>query len=112
MPQPMKREELKRRLDEGDDLVVIEVLPHEAYLNGHIPGAVHIPLERIGHEAKQRFRLDQPLVVYCSSFTCEASPTAARKLEQLGFTKVWDFEGGKADWLDADYPVVTGPEPR
>jgi len=32
------------------------------------------------------------------------SPRAAARLEQLGFTEVYDYAGGKVDWLDAELP--------
>ncbi len=109
MPREMKRDELKRRLDQGDDLVVIEVLSPEAYAEGHLPGAVNMPLAEIGHKAKERYGLDQELVVYCGSFECTASPMAAEKLERLGFRNVWDYAGGKLDWEEAGYPLEKGP---
>ena len=40
-------EELKRQLDAGGDLVVVEALPEDYYRAGHIPGAGHLPLENI-----------------------------------------------------------------
>ncbi len=33
------------------------------------------------------------------------SPRAAARLETLGFTKVYDYVGGKADWLAAALPT-------
>jgi CBS-domain-containing membrane protein len=36
------------------------------------------------------------------------SPRAASRLETLGFTKVFDYKGGKADWLGSGYPVERG----
>src|SRR6516165_7443490 len=42
------------------------------------------------------------------------SPRAACRLEQLGFTSVYDYTGGKVDWLAAGQPTVreTPPPPR
>lgn len=33
------------------------------------------------------------------------SPRAAARLEAMGFTEVYDYVGGKADWLTADLPT-------
>ncbi len=100
----IKKEELKGRLDDHN-LTIIEVLKPEEYEKGHIKGAINIPLGTIASEVKQRFDEDQEMVVYCSNHECTASPTAARKLEGSGFSKVYDYEGGKKEWKEAGYPM-------
>ncbi len=112
MARVIDREELKEKLDRGDELVLIDVLAPEEYARGHLPGAINIPLEVIGRTAKERFSSEQKIVVYCGSFDCQASPKAAAKLERLGFRDVWDYAGGKADWADGGYPLERGPAGR
>lgn len=94
------KEELKDKL-ENDSVKLIEVLEEEEFNNSHIAGAINIPLKRIGTEAKQKFNEEDEIVVYCSDYNCSASPTAAKKLESLGFNNVYDYEGGKKDWKEA-----------
>ena len=36
----ISREELKAKIDRGDDFVLLEVLPEDAYRRGHLPGAI------------------------------------------------------------------------
>ena len=103
----MKRidlEELKKKLD-NNEVTLIDVLSEESYNESHIKGAVNIPLKRIASKAKERFDKDEPLVVYCSDKDCTASPSAAKKLTDIGFTNVYDFEGGKKEWQEAGYPM-------
>jgi hypothetical protein len=38
------------------------------------------------------------------------SPRAAWRLEALGYDSVYDYAAGKADWLAAGLPTVTGGE--
>jgi len=45
-------------------------------------------------------------VVYCANANCEASPTAAKALEDKGYTNVVDFEEGYAGWRRAGYSLV------
>jgi rhodanese-related sulfurtransferase len=52
-----------------------------------------------GHKKTETF------VTYCSSFECEASTVAAKKLEKYGFKKVLEFKGGLKDWKAAKYPT-------
>ncbi len=100
----IKKEELKKKLD-NKEAVLIEVLNEKAYKKEHIAGAINIPLKSIGTEAKKRFNKEETMVVYCSDYDCTASPTAARKLDDLGFQEVYDYEGGKKEWKEAGLPM-------
>ncbi|WP_339736763.1 rhodanese-like domain-containing protein [uncultured Sunxiuqinia sp.] len=97
-------EQLRKKLDKND-IVLIEVLDEEQYQTSHLPGAINIPVSRIGTEVKQRFESDQEIVVYCSDVDCSASPTAAGKLDDLGFEHVYDYEEGKKAWREAGLPM-------
>ncbi len=108
MPRAISRDELKRKMDSGDDYVLIEVLGPGEYEERHIKGAINIPLEHIGHTVKERFDQDQEIVVYCASYSCQASPIAAQKLDKLEFQNVYDYEGGKKEWMEAGYPTEEG----
>jgi len=99
------KENLKKKLDQNA-ITLIEVLSNESYEKEHIKGAVNIPLEEIGRKAKARFNKDEPIAVYCSNFDCGASPAAAKKLIEMGFENVYDYQGGKQDWKDAGLPMA------
>jgi hypothetical protein len=43
--------------------------------------------------------------VYCYDTDCDASPKAARRMEDLGYQTVYDYEAGKVDWKEAGLPV-------
>jgi rhodanese-related sulfurtransferase len=55
--------------------------------------------------------LDTPVIVYCSGPTCRRSPTVARLLEQMGYSQVSVYAGGKADWHEAGLPFETHAAP-
>jgi rhodanese-related sulfurtransferase len=98
-------QELKRQLDLGNGLVVAEALPEEYYRAGHIPSAVHLPLETLDRRAAEVIPdLDGPVVVYCASETCENSHIAAKRLTELGYGNVSVYAGGKADWKELGLP--------
>jgi rhodanese-related sulfurtransferase len=63
MPRNVDRDELRRLVDAGAQLV--EVLPKEEYEEEHLPGAINIPLRRIDREAPERLDPDRPVIVYC-----------------------------------------------
>jgi rhodanese-related sulfurtransferase len=105
MPVTIAREALKARMEAGDGFVLVDVLSAESYRREHLPGAINLPLFEINEASVADLPRDKDVIVYCASFACQASPMAARKLEELGFTRVTDFEGGLADWKEAGYPL-------
>jgi sulfur-carrier protein adenylyltransferase/sulfurtransferase len=92
----MQVEELKRRLDAGDDLFVLDVRePHEyqiCNINGHL-----IPL---GDLPKRVSELDssREIVAHCRSGVRSAKAVAF--LQQAGFKKVHNLAGGILAWAD------------
>ncbi|MDZ7744791.1 MAG: rhodanese-like domain-containing protein [Candidatus Saccharibacteria bacterium] len=105
MPRSITAAELKDLRQNNKQTVVIDVLAPESYEARHIPGAINIPNgpELIHEVEKQNIDKDTPLVVYCSSATCGASPAAAASIEKAGFTNVADFDDGLAGWQDAGF---------
>ena len=63
MPNTILRDELRRLLDGGAQLV--EVLPVEEYAEDHLPGAISLPLRRIDREAATVLDRSRPVIVYC-----------------------------------------------
>jgi rhodanese-related sulfurtransferase len=105
MYKTIDREELKKKMENKEDVVLIEVLGEEDYSKEHIKGAINIPLKNIGLEANKRFDKSKEIVVYCSDKNCGASPAAAEKLDSLGFENVYDYVEGKQGWKEAGLPM-------
>lgn len=63
------REEILRRI--GDlSLVLVNVLPLEAWIGGRIPGSLSLPLAEVTSRARQLLpSLGQEVVVYCGGAT-------------------------------------------
>ncbi len=107
----IKREELKKWMDEKKEFVLIDVLSQGSYEGRHLPNAKHAAasetdfLEKAGNLVPNK---ETVVVVYCASFTCQLSPRAANMLVEAGYTNVYDFKGGLADWQDAGYSFEEG----
>jgi rhodanese-related sulfurtransferase len=84
---------------------LVEVLPDESYREGHIPGAINMPLEKLETLAKGNLKKNDTIVVYCGDYTCEASTKAARKLLEMGYKNILDFKGGKREWIHAGFKL-------
>lgn len=62
------REDLKAKLDRGDDFVLVETLPEEQYRHAHLPGAVNLPPDRVEELAPELLPdEDADIVVYCTN---------------------------------------------
>jgi len=98
--------ELKQAMASDRPPVVINVLGRDAYRARHIPGSINVPTEEIDAVERLVPNKDESIVVYCANEDCDASPKAARKLEEMGYTNVKDFEAGYAGWRNAGYTLV------
>ena len=107
----LQAKDLKQMLDRGDNLVLLNVLSEDAFEKEHVPGSLNAPSDReqfVAEVEKQVGDKDRHIVVYCSDQQCDASPTAARKLEEAGFKKVTHFAGGMAEWKAAGFKTESG----
>jgi len=101
-------EELRRKIDSGESVALVEVLPADQYAKGHLPTAISVPLDERFNDEMQLSVPDhsRDVVVYCDSATCLTSQVAAERLTKLGYKNVYDYEEGKAGWKDAGLPLV------
>lgn len=102
-------DEVKRRMDEDQPMVLVDVREKDEYRQGFIPGAVHIPRGFLEMQAEKRL-LDKsaPLVVYCAGGI--RSAFAAKSLTELGFENVESANPGFSRWKDFGYPIEMPPE--
>ncbi len=108
MPKTINRDELNRRIFHGDAPVVLEALPEKYFIDGHLPGAKHMPHDEVKERAaKLAPDKEASIVVYCASDACQNSHQAAAALEALGYTDVAVYPGGKQDWLQAGLELET-----
>lgn len=98
----IERQELKEKLDRGDDFKLVMTLGEWAFEAQHIPGSINI------HSAKslvQQLAVDDEIVVYCSNVDCIASQVAYHRLTSDGYTNVRRYAGGIEDWAAAGYEL-------
>ncbi len=86
--------------DSGEEYVLLDVLGEDSYREGHIDGALNLPVGGITKESAEKILgKDARVVVYCGGFLCTASTSAAKKLSALGYT-VLDYKGGLKEWKE------------
>lgn len=98
-------DELLRRLDSGD-VVVLDVRPDPEYAGGHLPGAIHIPLEELADRLAE-LPQDREVVAYCRGQYCVLAHDAVRLLNAQGL-RARRAADGVLEWRLAGLPVETG----
>lgn len=95
-------EQVKSDLESGKDFILLDVRTKEEFREGHIEGAMNIPLPNLAYQIEDEVPdKDQVIVLYCRSGV--RTLTAAEILRELEYTKVYDM-GGILSW---PYEVVT-----
>ena len=95
--QQITAQEAKTMMDVDAGTIVLDVREQEEYDQGHIPGAVLLPVGEITQESASAAvpEKDTVVLVYCRSGN--RSKAAAGELAQLGYSQVYEF-GGIQDW--------------
>lgn len=84
-----------KELDQKKGMMLLDVRPDKEYEQGHIPGAVHVPLADIGEKVK-KLKKDKDLVVYCRSGN--QSIWAIKRLMGMGYKNLYNLRGGYSAW--------------
>lgn len=115
-------EELKKWLDEGKEMLIVDTMPYEdSYKKEHVPGAGQFlfPIpdmkewddkETDGKSMQTYEALLGPdknklIVVYCGFVKCTRSHNGAMWARKLGYRNVYRYPGGIFAWKGADYPT-------
>jgi len=114
--------ELKKWMDDGKDMVVVDTMPYEAsYRKNHIPGAKQFlfPIPDMitwdANETAGKSQADfievlgsdkaKTIVVYCGFVKCTRSHNGAAWAVKLGYRQVYRYSGGVFAWKGANYPL-------
>ena len=84
-----------------EDAVILDVREDDEWAAGHIPGAVHVPMNTMPNHLDE-IPKDRDVVVACKSGARSAAVT--NYLRQLGWTRVRNLDGGLEAWAKAGKP--------
>ena len=107
-PQEIDSVVLAKYIFDKDEALFVDARSQNDYDNGHIPGAVSLPVGRFEERIESflnRYPAEQPIVTYCSGRTCEDSHNLAQFLSDVGFTNVRVFIDGFPGWEAEGYPI-------
>lgn len=115
-------EELKRWIDAGKEMVIVDTMPYEeSYKKEHVPGAEQFlfPIPDMdtwdsgetGGKSVDDFKAllgpdpEKTIVIYCGFVKCTRSHNGAAWAKRLGYKNVYRYSGGVFAWKGAKYPV-------
>ena len=102
--EPVSRQELARRLQDGDRLVVLDVRPAAEHAAGHLPGAVSIPVGELRRRLSE-LPSDREIVAYCRGPYGAFAHEAVAVLREAGFS-ARRLEDGLPEWQAAGLAVT------
>lgn len=105
-------EELRQKLDAGEDLVILDLRSMAALEEDPlvIQGAIHVNMDEF---EKREYELprNRDIIVYCSCPNEVSSAKVALRLQRKGFTRVRPLLGGIDAWREQRHPLQTYPPP-
>ena len=93
------------------DGIVVDLRSQEAFANGHIVNAKHIPYDELeaGLGKIEQFK-NKPIVAVCDAGN--TSTRAVALLRNADFVSAYSLKGGMGAWTAAGMPVVTGKKTK
>jgi rhodanese-related sulfurtransferase len=95
-------QELKEKLDRGDDFKLVMALGEWEYNAKHIPGSLRVSTVE---EALEALDPKDEIVLYDSGPRCPASRMACRVLKHHGYQRLRRYAGGLEEWEKAGYAL-------
>jgi len=85
------------------DVDVVDVRDENEFTAGHIPNARLVPLDKLRESPENALSRDS-IIFVCAKGA--RSLTAAKIAARLGFSKLYNLDGGTASWVKAGLPLV------
>ncbi len=105
-PYEVHPSEVVSKLDNRDDVVLLDVRTPAEYGEVHLAGATLLPVQELTAEALAAVGLgeemrDKEIIIYCRSGN--RSKTAYDIMKELGYTNIKSVAGGMNAWVTGDY---------
>lgn len=97
--------DIKKRLDAGEKMILVDTREDNEWARGHIPGAIHLGKGIIERDIEKTIPdMQAPLVLYCGGGF--RSALAADNLQKMGYKNVVSMDGGWRGWTESGFPVA------
>jgi rhodanese-related sulfurtransferase len=92
----------RAKLEQNPETQVVDTAPAPDWAGGHVPGAVNLPMLAIRSRAGELAK-DKPVIFFSEDGVQSAG--AAGIASSIGFTEVYNVEGGTRAWIKAGFEV-------
>ena len=97
--------EIKKKLDAGEKMIVVDTREDNEWARGHVLGAVHLSKGVIERDIEKAIPdKDAKIVLYCGGGF--RSALAADNLQKMGYRNVISMDGGWRGWTESGFPVI------
>ena len=101
----VSQDELRQWLQQGKDMVILDVREANDHAHSRIEGAVNIPRGVLELEIEDTVAdRHKTIVAYCGGGG--RSAMAADTLQQMGYDQVYSLQGGYKQWKEKPYPTL------
>ncbi len=101
-------EDVKRRLDAGERLVLVDIREESEFALDHLPASIHLGKGILERDIEELVPdTDREIILYCGGGY--RSAIAGESLARMGYTHVISMAGGIRAWRAAGFPVVREP---
>jgi rhodanese-related sulfurtransferase len=96
--------EVKKRMDAGEKLTLVDVREDNEWAKGHIQGAIHLSKGVIERDVESAIpNKDQEVILYCGGGF--RSALAADNLKKMGYKNAISMDGGWRGWSEQGFPT-------
>lgn len=96
--------DVKKRIDNGEKLLLVDVREESEWAKGHLPGAIHLGKGIIERDIEDRVPdTKSEIILYCGGGY--RSALAADNLRKMGYEKPVSMDGGFRGWKEAGFPI-------
>src|ERR1700751_4686159 len=96
---------IKKKLDAGESMIIIDTREDNEWARGHIPNAVHLGKGGIERDIEEGIPdKNTTLGLYCGGGY--RSALAADNLQKMGYRNVVSMDGGWRSWTEAVFPTI------
>jgi rhodanese-related sulfurtransferase len=97
--------EIKKKLDAGEKMILVDTREDNEWARGHVPNAIHLSKGIIERDIEAAIPdKEATVVLYCGGGY--RSALAADNLQKMGYRNVISMDGGWRGWTESGFPVI------